>query len=158
MVQNLEEPDIKKLKSYIWQGYWLGGATAIIFLFLSILSLKDKLPVDPFVTIFFGISLSGLIIWLLNASYISDLRSGKKEVVEKQVQVHDDERKIKKSKVGALFSSWSLSKKKNKNNFLIHIENATFEVTEEQAKEAEKRGRVILHYTLHSNIVLKVEI
>lgn len=158
MVQNLEEPDIKKLKSYIWQGYWFGGATAIIFLILSILSLKGELSVDPFVTIFFGVLLSGLIIWLLNASYISDLRSGKKEVVEKQVQVHDDERKIKKSKVGALFSSWSLSKKKNKNNFLIHIENATFEVSEEQAEKAEKRGRVILHYTLHSNIVLKIEI
>lgn len=158
MVQNLDEADIKKLKAYIRQGYWFGGVTIIVFLVLFVLSIKGKLIVDPFVIIFLGILLSSLIIWLLNASYIRDLRSGKKEVVEKQVQVHYDERKIKKSKVSALFSSWSLSRKKKNNNFLVHIENATFEVTEEQAKAAEKKGRVILHYTLHSNIVLKVEI
>jgi len=158
MVQNLEEADIKKLKAYIRQGYWFGGATITVFLILFLLSIEGKLIVDPFVTIVFGILLSSLIVWLLNASYISDLRSGKKEVVEKKVQVHDDERKIKKSKVGALFSSWSLTKKRNNNNFLLHIENATFEVTEEQAKDAEKKGWVILHYTIYSNIVLKIEV
>jgi len=158
MVQHLEEADIKKLKAFIRQGYWFGGATITVFLMLFVLSIKGKLIVDPFVTIVFGILLSSLIVWLLNASYIRDLRSGKKEVVEKQVQVHDDERKIKKSKVSALFSSWSLSRKKKNNDFLLHIDNATFEVTEEQAKKAEKNGIVVLHYTIHSNIVLKLEL
>ena len=156
MVQSLEPDDIRKLKFIIRQGYWFGAVTLLIFLFLFFLSLKGTVIIEPSMVIVFGILISVLVVWLLAGTEMKDLQCGKKEVLEKSLEVHNDERKIKLSKASALVAAWGISKKKKVKHFLIHIDNATFEVTEKQVEEAEKKGSITIHYSFYGKRVLKV--
>ncbi len=158
MVQSLEPDDIQKLKSIIRQGYWFGAATLLFFLYLFFLSLRGAIIIEPLVVIIAGVFISALVVWLLAGTEIKDLKSDKKEVVIKPLEVHDDERKIKVSKTSALVSAWGISKKKKTKHFLLHIDDATFEVTEKQVKEAEQKGSITIHYSLFGRRILKVEV
>jgi len=158
MVQSLEPDDIKKLKVYVRQGYWFGAVTLLFFIYLFFLSLQDTIIIEPIVVIVVGMFMSVLVFWLLSGTEMKDLRSGRKEVIVKSLEVHDDERKIKVSKASALVSAWGISKKKKTKHFLLHIDDATFEVTEEQVKEAEQKGSITIHYSLFGRRILRVEV
>jgi len=158
MIQNLESADIKKLKGHIRQSFWYGAATLVFFIVLFVFTLQGKVFIEPSVVATLGIIISGLVVWLMAGTGIKDLRSGKKEVIEKPLEIHDDERKKKISKVSALVTAWGFSKKKKNKHFLIHIDNATFEVTEEQVIMAEKKGSITVHYSLYGKKVLRVEV
>jgi hypothetical protein len=158
MIQNLEPDEIKKLKSELTQGYLFGIAVFILFTILFIYAAKGDLKMDPVMVLAAGIAFTFLIVWLLNGTVYKDLKSGKKEVLEQPIEIHEDERKIKKTMMGALFSAWGSSKKKKAKPFLIHVNNATFEVSKEEVSKAEEKGKIKIHYTLYGRKVLKLEV
>ena len=158
MVLNLEPEDIKKLRKELFQGYLYGVSVFVFFVILFIFSLSGAIMIDPVVVLFLGFALTFLVVWLFNGTLYKDLKSGKKEVVNKPIEFHEDERKIKKSKTGALVEAWGFKKRKKKKKFLIHINNATFEVTENMMKKAESAGNVEVHYSLYHKKVLRITI
>jgi hypothetical protein len=157
MRQPLEDNEKKLLKAQIKTGWIYGTVTFLSFAFLMFLSFKGVVNIEPSVTAFLALFFSTLVIWLLNHDYVKDLKSGQKEIIEKKLEVHDDERKVKKTKVMSLLNAWGKPKKQKKKGFLIHIDHATFEVSEELIKKAEEKGSVKLHYTLYSKRLLKIE-
>ena len=158
MIRNLEPGEIKKLKSELTQGYLYGAAVFILFIILFIYAVRGDLIMDPVMVLLLGFAFTLFIVWLLNGTVYKDLKSGKKEVLEQPIEIHEDERKIKKTMMGALFSAWGSSKKKKAKPFLIHVNNATFEVSKEEVLKAEEKGKVKIHYTLYGRKVLKLEV
>jgi hypothetical protein len=157
MFQKLDNQDIKLLRQDVLTGFLLSVITFVVFLIIFVFTLQNYIKADPASVLAIGIVFSVFVFWIISGAAIKDLKSGKKEIVKKALEIHEDERKVNKSKVSSLFSAWSIRKKKKKNNFLLHIDTATFEVSEEVMRNAEKKGFIVLHYSLYGRKVLKIE-
>ncbi len=153
----LEKSEIKFLKKELRTALFYGMATFIFFVFIFLLSLKGAINISPLTVVFTGIFFTGGVIWLLGYDYYKDLKVGTKEIVEKKLEIHEDERKIKKSKTTSVLDAWGKSKKKKK-NFLIHVDIATFEVEKEFMEKAEEKGVVKLSYSIYSKKLLNIEV
>ena len=157
MLQPLEKEEIKYLKKGLKNAFLYGFITLAFFAYLFYLSVSGNVNISPETVTFLGITVTVFVIWLLGYDYYKDLKSGKKEIIEKKLEIHEDERKIKKSKVVALVNAWGKGKKSDK-NFLIHIDYSTFEVNEELMKKAEKKGTIKLSYSVYSKKLLKIDV
>ncbi len=158
MWKDLEKEEVNFLKKELYRALFMGFLILLLFVFLFFLALKQQVNIDPVAVIVLGILFSGGVAWLLGYDYYRDLRSGKKEIVEKTLEIHDDERKIKKTMVMSLVNAWGGKKKKKNKDYLLHVDYATYQVTRELAEEAEAKGKIKLHLTKYSHKVLKIEV
>ncbi len=158
MEKPLEKEDINLLKKDIYLGIFFAVLLFTFFAVVFFLALKGHVNIDPYSVLLLGFVFSLFVFWIVASVSLKDIKSGKKIILEKPLEIHEDERKIKKSKVISVVDAWGFKRKKSKNNFMIHVDNATFEVSKQEVEEAEKKGKVKLHYSKYGNKLLKIEV
>jgi len=146
--EQLDYDDIQELKFRCRMAYFIGFFICVIlnaFIFIAVLSLKMSYA-DGNVQLMLLSSfiISGLIIWLINRKYYSDLSNQSKELIIKIVQKKENNIDYG---VGQLV--------KENTRYDLIIENTRYWVSKELFEQCKEGDEIIFHTAPKSRHILK---
>ncbi|MBI9055461.1 MAG: hypothetical protein JEY96_16685 [Bacteroidales bacterium] len=160
MKRRLTEKDRKQLKYSTRIGYIFGAFIFIPTLSSCLISKYEIVDNIPDYLILIGISLSILIMWLINRKWWIDLKNNEKEVVRKIITKKESKEDYAAgSSVGFSFTgkeSKIYTGMKSYMEYSLIIENVRYKIEQELWEKVNEKEEVEFHYAPKSKFLIGI--